>query len=86
LSLREVVRDEDGSLNELKDWTWWGLELIRRVIRDWWIDGQRGNGAEGVVLLIDVGGAGYRNMVSFPYRTTVFWSFGLPSRVGLWVT
>lgn len=67
LSLREVSRDEAGSLLDLKDWTWWGLELVRRALRDWWIDGRRGTGAEGVVLIIDVAGAGYRNMVSpFP--------------------
>jgi hypothetical protein len=64
LSISNVARDEDGSLSELKEWTWWGLELVRRVIRDWWVDGHRGTGAEGVVLLIDVAGAGYRNMVS----------------------
>jgi hypothetical protein len=64
LTLREVVRDDDGSLSEVKDWTWWGLELVRRVIRDYWVDGNRGVGAEGVVLVIDVAGAGYRNMVS----------------------
>lgn len=65
LSLREVIRDDDGSLAEIKDWTWWGLELVRRVIRDWWIDGRRGTGSEGIVLLIDVKGAGYRNLVSY---------------------
>ncbi|KAL1408701.1 hypothetical protein Q8F55_005514 [Vanrija albida] len=62
LTLRDVVRDSSGSLSELKEWIWWGLELVRRALRDYWVHGRRGNGAEGAVLLIDVSGAGYRNM------------------------
>lgn len=56
ITLRDVVRDDSGSLDELKEWTWWALEMVRRVLR-----GRKG---EGCVLLIDASGAGYRNLVS----------------------
>lgn len=36
ISLRGVVRDETGSLGELKGWTWCALEMVRRTLRDWW--------------------------------------------------
>lgn len=64
LSLRDVARDDTGSLDELKDWTWWGLELVRRALKEYWVDGRRGTGAEGAVLIIDAAHAGYRNLVS----------------------
>lgn len=64
LTLREVLRDEAGSLVDLKEWLWWALELVRRTLHDYWIQERRGTGAEGAVLLVDASGAGYRNMVS----------------------
>lgn len=66
LNLRDVARDDTGSLDELKDWTWWGLELVRRALKEYWVDGRRGTGAEGAVLIIDAANAGYRNLVSGP--------------------
>lgn len=78
LTLREVQRDEDGKMDDLKEWTWWALEMVRRTLRDWWTrdvwplpkqergKGQkRGVGGEGCVLMIDTAGAGYRNLVSY---------------------
>ncbi|ORY27316.1 hypothetical protein BCR39DRAFT_538312 [Naematelia encephala] len=75
LTLREVARDENGGLDDLKEWTWWALEMVRRMLVDWWINGvwdgagekgkpshRRGYGGEGCVLLIDAAGASYRNL------------------------
>ncbi|BEI81069.1 hypothetical protein CcaverHIS002_0202290 [Cutaneotrichosporon cavernicola] len=62
LTLREVVRDEAGSLTELKDWLWFALEMVRRVLADYWVAHKRGTGAEGAVLLVDAKDAGYRNL------------------------
>ena len=79
LTLKEVARDENGRLDDLKEWTWWAMETIRRVLQDWWVKGKfrdpteevvtgrrgmRGYGGEGLILLVDVAGAGYRNLVS----------------------
>lgn len=80
LTVREVVRDEQGMLDDLKEWIWWALEMCRRTSKDWWsrgmwdgsgVDGYgrgkgkaRGEGGEGIVLLVDAAGAGYRNLVS----------------------
>jgi hypothetical protein len=64
LTIRDVVRDEAGSLTELKDWVWFGLEMVRRVLADYWVAHRHGTGAEGAVLLIDAKDAGYRNLVS----------------------
>jgi hypothetical protein len=71
-SLREVRRDGDGKMDDLKEWSWWALEMIRRVLRDYWAgdewsgekSGKRGKGGEGCVILVDAAGAGYRNLVS----------------------
>ncbi|WVQ82912.1 hypothetical protein IAT38_005048 [Cryptococcus sp. DSM 104549] len=77
LTVREVVRDEDGSLDDVKEWIWWMLEMGRRTLRDYWVCGlwngtgaegygrggkRRGDGGEGMVLLVDAAGAGYRNL------------------------
>ncbi|CAK9783135.1 hypothetical protein CC85DRAFT_284115 [Cutaneotrichosporon oleaginosum] len=62
LTIRDVVRDEAGSLAELKDWVWFGLEMVRRVLADYWVAHRHGTGAEGAVLLIDAKDAGYRNL------------------------
>lgn len=59
LSLREVKRDAEGSLEDLKEWVWWALEMGRRVLRD-------RKSISGLVLLVDALGAGYRNIVSEP--------------------
>lgn len=74
LTLRDVTRDDDGKLDDLKEWTWWALEMVRRTLRDWWTRDvwqdenkshpqPRGSGGEGCVLLVDTAGAGYRNLV-----------------------
>jgi len=67
-SLREVRRDGDGKMDDLKEWSWWALEMIRRTLRDYWAGdvsgGKRGKGGEGCVILVDAAGAGYRNLVS----------------------
>lgn len=74
LTLREVTRDENGKMGDLKEWTWWALEMVRRTLRDWWVEDvwpdegrrcgkRRGSGGEGCVLLVDAAGAGYRNLV-----------------------
>ncbi|GMK56392.1 hypothetical protein CspeluHIS016_0302320 [Cutaneotrichosporon spelunceum] len=62
LTVRQVIRDENGTLTELKDWLWFALEMVRRVLADYWVAHRRGTGAEGAVLLIDVKDAGYRNL------------------------
>ncbi|WWD22853.1 hypothetical protein CI109_107347 [Kwoniella shandongensis] len=74
LTVREVARDEEGGLGDMKEWTWWALEMVRRTLRDWWVRGgwddsrlgrkghSRGEGGEGLVLLVDAAGAGYRNL------------------------
>jgi hypothetical protein len=78
ITLCQVTRDENGSLEEMKEWTWWALEMVRRVLRDWWVKGawgesgnkhrarvrKRGYGGEGCVLVVDASGASYRNLVS----------------------
>ncbi|KAK8844596.1 hypothetical protein IAR55_006443 [Kwoniella newhampshirensis] len=72
LTVKEVARDAEGGLGEMKEWTWWALEMVRRVLRDWWVRGgwelsgkkgqARGEGGEGMVLVVDAAGAGYRNL------------------------
>jgi hypothetical protein len=71
LTLREVARDENGRMDDLKEWTWWALEMVRRTLRDWrakdvWKEAKGGGGSsgEGCILLVDTAGAGYRNLVS----------------------
>ena len=69
LTIREVVRDENGKLDNLVQWIWWTSELTRRMLRDYWVHGkwnpgQRGHGGVGCVAIIDAAGAGYRNIVS----------------------
>lgn len=74
LTLSEVARDENGSLDDVKEWTWWALEKLRRTVHDWWTKGAwsdggararkaRGYGGEGCVVLVNAAGAGYRNLV-----------------------
>lgn len=68
LTVREVVRDENGKIADLERYTWWSLELLRRMLRDYWVKGKwseggRGQGGEGCAVVIDAGGAGYRNIV-----------------------
>ena len=69
-SLREVRRDGDGKMDDLKEWSWRALEMIRRALNDYWAGdvwgGKRGKGGEGCVILVDAAGAGYRNLVSRP--------------------
>ncbi|WRT63411.1 uncharacterized protein IL334_000316 [Kwoniella shivajii] len=70
LTVREVVRDADGRLDDLKQYAWWALEMVRRVLRDYWVKGNwspdkgkgKGKGGEGLCLIVDANGAGYRNM------------------------
>lgn len=54
LTAREIVRDEQGMLDDVKEWIWWALEMCRRTSKDWW--------SKGIVLLVDAAGAGYRNL------------------------
>jgi len=55
-------------MDDLKEWSWWALEMIRRTLRDYWAGdvwgAKRGKGGEGCVILVDAAGAGYRNLVS----------------------
>ncbi|WWC85533.1 uncharacterized protein L201_000397 [Kwoniella dendrophila CBS 6074] len=68
LTVKEVIRDSDGKLDDLKLYAWWALEMIRRVLRDYWVRGNWskntnfGKGGEGLCVLVDANGAGYRNM------------------------
>ncbi|WVF66347.1 hypothetical protein IAT40_001087 [Kwoniella sp. CBS 6097] len=70
LTVKEVVRDEDGGLDDLKEWAWWALEMVRRTLRDYWKASVWGDneikgkvvGGEGMVLIVDAAGASYRNM------------------------
>nr|ODN88967.1 hypothetical protein L203_02373 [Cryptococcus depauperatus CBS 7841] len=85
LTPREVKRDEEGKLTDLKEYIWWGLEMCRRVARDWWCKGvwdgdkvphdyqkqAKGEGGEGLVLLVDASGAGYRNLASVDLLPTL---------------
>ena len=72
LTIREVRRDGNGKLDDLGQWIWWASELCRRTSRDYWVRGRwngdrfHGRGGEGCVVIIDAGGAGYRNMVRSP--------------------
>lgn len=73
LTLRQVLRDENGKLDDMKTWSWWALEMTRRTLHDWWggrawkEKGEkrlRGRGGEGCVMLVDAAGSSYRNLVS----------------------
>lgn len=75
LTLRQVLRDENGKMDDIKIWSWWALEMVRRTLRDWWTgtawkdreSGRhkaRGKGGEGCVMLVDAAGSSYRNLVS----------------------
>lgn len=77
LTLRHVLRDENGKMDDMKQWSWWALEMVRRTLKDWWTSdvwnepGQRmpsGQGGEGCVMLVDAAGSSYRNLVSPPHR------------------
>ena len=35
ITLQHVQRDDDGSLDGLKEWVRWGMEMTRRALRDW---------------------------------------------------
>lgn len=69
VTIREVVRDENGKLGDLAEWVWWTSELMRRALRDYWVKGKwragelETYGGEGGVAIIDAAGAGYRNIV-----------------------
>jgi hypothetical protein len=81
-SLREVRRDGNGKMDDLKEWSWWALEMIRRCLKDYWAgdawgdgksgNGKRGKGGEGCVILVDAAGAGYRNLVGHPHSLSPF--------------
>ncbi|WVQ76864.1 hypothetical protein IAR50_006538 [Cryptococcus sp. DSM 104548] len=75
LTPREIRRDDEGRLDDLKDWMWWALEMCRRTTRDWgegslWDEKKSGSkvkeraedGGAGLVLVVDAAGAGYRNL------------------------
>ncbi|WWD06086.1 hypothetical protein V865_004171 [Kwoniella europaea PYCC6329] len=70
LTVKEVIRDTDGKLDDLKNYAWWALEVVRRTLRDYWVTGiwtqkrnvHLGEGGEGLCLIVDANGAGYRNM------------------------
>ncbi|OCF44295.1 hypothetical protein I317_01913 [Kwoniella heveanensis CBS 569] len=68
LTVKEVLRDEDGGLDDLKEWAWRALEMVRRTLRDYWKAGvwskeeRQGEGGEGMVLIVDAAGASCRNM------------------------
>ena len=73
LTLKHVLRDENGKMDDMKQWSWWALEMVRRTLKDWWASdswaesGQerhRGRGGEGCVMLVDAAGSSYRNLVS----------------------
>lgn len=80
LSLRHVRRDEHGKMDDMKQWSWWALELVRRTLHDYW-SGQawqrqpqkqkqkcmhgEGVGGEGCIMLVDASGSSYRNLVSW---------------------
>lgn len=81
LTLRDVARDEAGSLAELKDWVWFALEMVRRVLADYWIAHRHGTGAEGAVLLVDARDCGYRNLVSRGSRVVYGLVLGMWGRV-----
>ena len=82
LTLKEVRRDEHGKMDDLKEWSCWALEMIRRALHDYWGGdtwdddkgkssrgggGKRGKGGEGCVIMVDANGAGYRNLVRFTH-------------------
>ncbi|KAI9633146.1 uncharacterized protein MKK02DRAFT_18520 [Dioszegia hungarica] len=46
ITLREVRRDAQGGLGEMKEWTWWALEMVRRVLKGWWVVGAFPDGHE----------------------------------------
>ncbi|ODO03206.1 hypothetical protein I350_06051 [Cryptococcus amylolentus CBS 6273] len=76
LTVREIRRDDEGRLDDVKEWMWWALEMCRRTTRDWWggsmWDGSTnraskkkamGQGGEGLVLVVDAAGAGYLDLL-----------------------
>lgn len=80
LSLRQVLRDENGKMDDMKTWSWWALEMVRRTLHDYWAGGTwrekgqkraRGYGGEGCVMLVDAAGSSYRNLVSHTVRDLV---------------
>jgi len=69
-------------MDDLKEWSCWALEMIRRALHDYWGGdtwdddkgkssrgggGKRGKGGEGCVIMVDANGAGYRNLVRFTH-------------------
>jgi hypothetical protein len=69
VSIRDVVRGEDGTLDDLKTWLFWALETLRRTLQDYWSQRrwsgkEHGQGGEGCIVIIDAAGAGYKNLVS----------------------
>ena len=74
LTLKHVLRDENGKMDDMKQWSWWALEMVRRTLKDWWTTdtwkdpaGKKvptGHGGQGCVMLVDAAGSSYRNLVS----------------------
>lgn len=74
LNVRSIVRNDSG-LDELKEWSWWAVEWVRRVMDEWWTQTSirevggaqpkqpRGQGGEGMTVIVNAKGGGYRNLV-----------------------
>lgn len=74
LNVRNIVRNDSG-LDDLKEMSWWAVEWVKRVMDEWWTQKNsfratgeadstpRGQGGEGMVVIVDARGGGYRNLV-----------------------
>lgn len=60
----------------MQEWVWWVMEMMRRLLRDWWVPGRgwdavplvgggdrTGYKGDGCVMIVDVAGAGIKNIV-----------------------
>jgi hypothetical protein len=47
LTLREVRRDGNGKLDDMKEWSWWALEMVRRSLKDYWAGDSWSDEGEG---------------------------------------
>lgn len=69
---RDPTVDREEELEEVTEWGWWMLEMIRRVLKGLADSGDSykagggidAGGGTGCVLVIDAEGAGYKNLVS----------------------